>query len=312
MNNSKEKIKNTVVSAASKAKKKAEELKDGAERKIKDSSALEKAKERITLESIISAAIKIPGVRVDRSAFLKEQFSFLDAERFSKLVFNGPISVGIDRYTLYTKSKKLIGEAVGSSTRNSFALGLPGGAALLATIPGDMAQFYGTAIKLAQQIAYIYGEDNLWEGEKPDIEQIRKKLILYVGAMLEADGARALLRLITSPRTQSRYLSTGDDGLSTVTSAIIKSVTGRIAKEAIGEGVFKALPLMGGVVSGGITYFSMKPMGKRLLNDFDKAYFEYYDYEINYDIRQLSFLSKKQDTAKKENKDYGNTETQEN
>ena len=42
-------------------------------------------------------------------------------------------------------------------TAISAAAGIPGGLAMAATIPGDMAQYYWHTFVLAQKLAYLYG-----------------------------------------------------------------------------------------------------------------------------------------------------------
>lgn len=37
-----------------------------------------------------------------------------------------------------------------------------------------------------------------------------------------------------------------------------------MTKDTFAKGASKAIPILGGVISGGLTYMSMKPMGNRL------------------------------------------------
>jgi len=61
----------------------------------------------------------------------------------------------------------------------SFAAGLPGGLALAATIPADTIQYFGMALRLAQEIAYLYGEDDLWsEGN------LKEEKVILIGKVL--------------------------------------------------------------------------------------------------------------------------------
>ncbi|MDO4927098.1 MAG: hypothetical protein Q3980_15745 [Turicibacter sp.] len=38
----------------------------------------------------------------------------------------------------------------------------------------------------------------------------------------------------------------------------------KVTKQTFSKGVSKAIPVLGGILSGGLTYFSLKPMGERL------------------------------------------------
>ena len=77
----------------------------------------------------------------------------------------------------------------GASSAASFAMGLPGGLAMGATIPADALQFFGMSLRLAQELAYLYGAQNLWKGGEIDDEAVRGQLILYCGVMFGVSGA---------------------------------------------------------------------------------------------------------------------------
>ena len=50
-----------------------------------------------------------------------------------------------------------------------------------------------------------------------------------------------------------------------------------ITKTSLAKGVTKVIPVIGGLVSGGITFASLKPMAARLQEALDKAHFSYSD-----------------------------------
>ncbi len=47
---------------------------------------------------------------------------------------------------------------------------------LAATIPADMAQFYGYSLKLAQEISYVYGYQNIWANQD-ELTEDRKSVV---------------------------------------------------------------------------------------------------------------------------------------
>ena len=69
-----------------------------------------------------------------------------------------------------------------------------------------------------------------------------------------------------------------------------------MTKDIFAKGVSKAIPVLGGAVSGGITFASMRPMGHRLADAFEKAHFEYSKEEFDRDVAELNAMSQ----AKKE------------
>ena len=52
------------------------------------------------------------------------------------------------------------------------------------TIPADVAQFYGFSLKLAQELGYIYGYEDLWASREELSEDAQNTLLLYLGVML--------------------------------------------------------------------------------------------------------------------------------
>ena len=66
------------------------------------------------LASIIAALIKLPGIKVDRESFLREQFKNLLPEMIEKIVEEGPVEAGCDREELKKKQSELLGSTLPS------------------------------------------------------------------------------------------------------------------------------------------------------------------------------------------------------
>ena len=138
--------------------------------------------------------VKLPVVKVDREKFLVEKFSKeLGHKNLNKLIEQGPATM-LPKATLDRVAKTCIKDNVLRASGTSILAGLPGGIAMAITIPTDVAQFYGFSLKLAQEIGYIYGFDDLWSSREELSEEAQKTLLLYLGVMLGVDGAGALLR----------------------------------------------------------------------------------------------------------------------
>ena len=213
----------------------------------------------------------------------------LSAHVIAAILAVGPVAAGFDRDRLRRKADGVILATTLMSTGASFLAGLPGGLALAVTIPTDLLQYYGAALKMAQEIAYLYGEPDLWKGSLPDDEAVTNQLILYIGVMLGATGAAPAVRLSASAFAQ-RLLKKRPQNPSTdtYTYPVVKSVlrffAKTITKTSLAKGVTKVIPVIGGLVSGGITFASLKPMADRLRETLDKAHFSYSDVDIANDI----------------------------
>ena len=114
------------------------------------------------------------------------------------IIEKGPVEAGIPRSALHRRASKVISDRTIATSAVSFAMGLPGGPAALATIPADMLQFYGVALRMAQELAYLYGRQDMWAGGALDEERAVNHLIIYCGSMLGVTGAVSMVRVISS------------------------------------------------------------------------------------------------------------------
>lgn len=69
---------------------------------------------------------------------------------------------------------------------------------MMASIPADVAQYFGMSIRLAQELAYIYGEEDLFNGTEIDDSRVRQTLIAYIGVMFGVQGASEVVRIIST------------------------------------------------------------------------------------------------------------------
>ena len=131
---------------------------------------------QLILEEVITKAVQIPGVKVNRKQFLAEQFSS-KTDNLEEILDKGPIEAGIKREDINILSKKLILSRTSQSSIASFVTGIPGGLAMAATIPADILQFFGIALRLAQELSYLYGAQDLWEDGKIDDDKVKNQLV---------------------------------------------------------------------------------------------------------------------------------------
>lgn len=227
----------------------------------------------IALE-IVNLAVTVPGVKVNREAFLIETLK-VSSEKKGILLEKGPIASGL----FTAKEIKKIAENLASkrkwqSTGTSFMAGLPGGLAMAATIPADTAQFFGFSLRLAQEIAYLYDTPDFWNGELLDDNRVKTELMLYLGTMLGVGGAASAMRLVTQAFGKQLAKDLSKQALTkTVWYPMLKTlgkyVGIKITKDTISRGASKAIPLLGGIFSGGLTFYTMDKMNERLIKAFN-------------------------------------------
>lgn len=246
----------------------------------------------IMLEEIICKTIQIRGVKVDRNKFLAEIFSS-KVDLLENIINNGPIGVGITREEINNIANRLIMKRTSQSSIASFAAGIPGGLAMAATIPADILQFFGMSLRLAQELSYLYGADDLWENGKIDDEKVKNQLILYCGVMFGVSGAVSGVRVLSTQVAKTALKKIPQKALTkTFWYPMIKKICSfvgyTLTKKTLASGVSKAIPIIGGVISGSINFASMMPMARKLNDTLDNATFDYSEEEFNRDIELLS------------------------
>ena len=253
-----------------------------------------------TALTTITAALKLPGVKVNRTSFLLEIFKLnpktklpLTPEEQTRLIDFGPIDSGLATPREVKKiAEDLCGKKTLLSAANSFIAGLPGGIAMAATVPVDVAQFYGFALRIAQEIAYLYGKKDLWKEGVLDENEVRSELLLYLGTMLGVSGTAALMRYISTAVAKKIATDIPKQALTkTAWYPILKSLASyigiKLTKDTAGKTISKVVPILGGIISGGITYVTLSKMSERLYLDFDKSAGEYTEKEIKEDIEDI-------------------------
>ena len=251
----------------------------------------------IAFSDVITKAIQLPGVKVSRLDFLSEEFKNSDPELLNRILKEGPVAAGCSREELKKKAMRLIQKRTLTSSVLSFATGIPGGLAMAGTITADVIQFYGIALRMAQELSYLYGGEDLWTDEIPDNDAVIGQLILYCSVMLGVSGAAEAVRLTCGALAKQIAKKLPQKALTkTFYYPVIKSTAKalgiRMTKQTFAKGVSKAVPVIGGAVSGGMTFATMRPMGNRLAKILDKAYFSYPDEMIESDLDIISLAMK--------------------
>lgn len=245
----------------------------------------------LALESVITSAIQIPGVKVNRNKFLAELFATEDVA-IQELLDHGPISAGISQERISAIANKHILKRTSQSSVASFAAGIPGGLAMAATIPADVMQFFGMALRLAQELSYLYGAEDLWQGGQVDDEKVQNQLLLYCGVMFGVSGAVSGVRVLSTQIAKTTLKKLPQKALTKtfwypMIKQIGKAVGIKVTKSTVAKGVSKAVPILGGVISGGLNFASMMPMAHRLMDALDSAFFGYTQEEFEKDIIEI-------------------------
>lgn len=266
-----------------------------------------KTEKEFVLENAITSAIQIPGVKVDRRKFLSAVFSSEDVI-IQDVLDLGPIEAKVSQEELSVLASKLILKRTSQSSLASFAAGIPGGLAIAATIPADVLQFFGMALRLAQELSYLYGADDLWNDGQVDDEKVKNQLLLYCGVMFGVSGAVSGVRVLSTQIAKTTLKRLPQKALTKtfwypIIKQIGKGIGIKVTKSTVAKSVSKAIPVLGGVVSGGLNFASMMPMAKRLQSTLDSASFGYSEADLEKDIYEIENIVVDESVESTENRD---------
>ena len=226
----------------------------------------------VDIQDIIILAIKLPGVHVTRESFLrKELFKNYPPEVIDDAVARTPALAGISEADIDRIADEVIKFERNCVSGISAALGVPGGAAMAATIPADVVQYYGYTLRAIQKLLYLYGFpeiDSDGEGISLDSETINR-IVVCLGVMNGVAGAnnavKALAKALSVGVEKKLIAAALTKGtLYLILKSTLKWFGVKLTKEIFAKTVKNAIPVVGGIVGGGITFLSFKPCCMRL------------------------------------------------
>jgi len=222
-------------------------------------------------EMVMQSAIRLPYVRISREDFLKKELSkHYDDDVVNKAIATNPAQAGLSAKNLDHIAKACITFETRKVSAISAVAGIPGGFAMVATVPADTAQFFGHVIRILQKLAYLYGWQDMIKGDEVDFDdETANELTLFIGVMFGVGIANAALSKVAALAALSVPKKLMQQALTkgTIYPIIKKIATAigiKMTKQVFTKGVGKIIPVIGAVASGGITYALFKPMSLRL------------------------------------------------
>ena len=219
--------------------------------------------------SVIEAAMSLPGARVDRSSYLRDQLSAHCPEPQVKCAINtSPAKAGVRGRTIESIARSAIRSHSRKAAGLSLMAGLPGGPIGLATIPADVAQFTWHAIVVAQKLAYLYGWPDLEHDGAPD-EETENRMVLLLGSMMGVRQANTALKIISENLAMEVAVRVPRQTLTRTfyypaLKKVLKWFGIKLTKQSFARGVSRVVPLVGGGIAAGITTITLQRMAKNL------------------------------------------------
>lgn len=219
---------------------------------------------------VLDAAAKLPGVRINRAAYLRKALKrYCTDEQIERAIAQNPAAAGISSDIIKEVANTSIGYETSKVTGLSALAGIPGGVAMIGTVPADLAQYMSHMLRISQKLAYVYGWPDLFADDEELDEATESLLILFVGVMFGVQLAQggvskvaAMIAANVAKKLPQQALTKG------VLYPIVKKVAGYLGvsmtKKLFAGGIAKAIPVLGAVFSGGLTLSTFLPMSKRL------------------------------------------------
>lgn len=222
-------------------------------------------------EMVLHSAMGLPGIKIDRESFLRKELSkYFDEDIVEKAIETNPAQAGLSLKNLERIAQACINFETTKVTAISVAAGIPGGFAMAATVPADIAQFFGHIIRVLQKLVYLYGWQEIFHGDEDRLDdETTNQLTLFIGVMFGVNAAGAAITKIASLAAQNVPKKLMQQALTKtlpykIVQKVAKAIGVRMTKTLFTKGVGKIIPVVGGVVSGGITFIGFRPMTKRL------------------------------------------------
>lgn len=220
---------------------------------------------------VLEAAAKLPGVRLNRDTYLRQALKrYCTDAQIEDAINTSPAAAGIPLKVITATANTSIAYETSKVTSLSTLAGIPGGLAMAGTLPADIVQYMGHILRIAQKLAYIYSWPDLFADDDEEMDEATEGiLVLFVGVMfgvqLAQGGVTRVAGMVAANiarKLPQKALTKG------VIYPIVKKVASYIGvsmtKKIFANGVAKAIPVAGAILSGSLTLGTFLPMSKRL------------------------------------------------
>ena len=189
-----------------------------------------------TIEKVLAISANV----VDREKFLIAAIGeYVSEETAKKAVELGTDKAGIRRKLIDTIADQIITSEVNKASGLSVGAG-----STWATLPADIIQYFGFVVRIVQKLAYLYGypEFILYNDDETLDEDATEELAYLIAVMFGVEEQ--------------------DE----------KAVGEKMGKLTLAKGAVAPVPILGGVLSGGLTYGTLRQNANRLKNNLSEQF----------------------------------------
>ena len=214
----------------------------------------------------LAKVVRVPGVRVNRDEFLRQELRklHLSDDAIARALSSNPMMAGVSLAQIDTLAEEAISYETNKSAAISFVAGIPGGFAMLGTIPADLMQYYVHALRIMQKLAYLYGWGELLPDGREADDDTLGVLAVFFGVMLGVGGAAQSLTAFARVAVKTAYQNHATKrALMSITwypvvKHSLRLIGINITKSTAAKGFSKIVPVIGGFVSSGLTFMALQ------------------------------------------------------
>ncbi len=241
--------------------------------KIPDfTTATEKYIQNLDFSSIITDALRTPGVKINRESFLKKELlKYYHENTIKEAILYNPARAGIPRSAIDMIAKNAIDYETNKVTALSALASLPGGFAAVGAVSADMVSYYVHILRIVQKLAYLYGFPDFQLREDSIDEETLNYILIFVGIMFGVQGASESASKIAAKVADNvaRKLprkALNKSVINPVLGKVLSTIGARTSKQTLADLFASAVPLMGAAISGGLTFVTFKSRCYKLRN----------------------------------------------
>lgn len=221
---------------------------------------------------VLETSIRLPFVKVNREEFLTKELSkFCTPMEMIIAIQESPVKV-LSKKEIDKLANQCISYHLTMVCGTSALMGLPGGWWMAGTIPSDITQFYGHILSLMQKLIYLYGWPALTDVNNQLDDESLKIMTLFVGAMMGNKLAVEALTKVVGQVSKNAGIKISEGVIAQYVIKIAQWIGINMTKEGFAKGVGKVIPLVGAPISATITYYTFRPMARRLKSHLDDLY----------------------------------------
>ena len=232
---------------------------------IGDAAGQQSAPEQRALE-FLAKVVRVPGVRVNREEFLRQELRKLHMsdDAIARAIDSNPLLAGVALTEIDRLAEEAISYETNKSAAISFVAGIPGGFAMLGTIPADLMQYYAHALRIMQKLAYLYGWGELLPDGRETDDDTLGVLAVFFGVMLGVGGATQSLTAFARVAAKTAYQNHATKrALMSITwypvvKHSLRLIGINVTKSTAAKGFSKIVPVIGGFVSSGLTFMALQ------------------------------------------------------